>query len=199
MPRVTYRMNSNRYITLAVFGIIAFGFLATHTFLKPVENEQVWVSEPKSGPVVESVIQSAKTPASVALASNDIKAAFERDTVIKLNSIVRRSLVTIRQYDAEIKTVRENNLVMTRDSVNEDQVAAARSSLAKLQEWNLEASQALKDMNAAVAELEASDEYYNAAILAGMVRFVETVATEIGDEYLKLIKLAGQDTVAAKS
>ncbi|MCO1335880.1 hypothetical protein MO867_16210 [Microbulbifer sp. OS29] len=192
-------MNSNRYTTAAVFGIIAFGFLAAQTLFEPVENEQVWVSAPRSGPDAEYVVQSAKTPASVALTSNDIKAAFERDTVIRLNGIVRRSLATIRQYDAEIKSVREEHLAATGNGMNEHQVADAKSNLSKLEEWNLEASQALKDMKAAVLELEASDEYYNAAILAGMVRFVETVATEIGDEYVKLTTLVAQDAVAVRS
>ncbi|WP_445364706.1 hypothetical protein ACJJIQ_11815 [Microbulbifer sp. ANSA003] len=191
-------MNSNRYITVALLGIVAFGFLVSQPFVKPVENEKVWVSEPKPAPDVESVIHPAKTPASVALANNDIKAAFERDTVIKLNSIVRRSLTTIRKYDAEIKTVREETLAATQDGVNDQQVATARASLAKLHEWDLEASRALKDMNAAVEELEASEEHYNAAILAGMVRFVETVSTEIGDEYTKLTTMVGKGTVAAK-
>lgn len=191
-------MNSKRYIAVAVFGIIAFGFIATHTLKEPVENEKVWVSKQESVPDVESVIHPAKTPASVALASNDIKAAFERDTVIKLNSIVRRSLATIRKYDAEIKAVRAESLAATQDGVDEQQVASARASLAKLQEWDLEAFMALKDMNAAVEELEASGEHYNAAILAGMVRFVETVSTEIGDEHTKLTRLVGKGTVAAK-
>ena len=73
-----------------------------------------------------------------------------------------------------------------RDEMSERQLADARASLTKVHDLALEASQALSDMKAAVVELEASGETYNAAILAGMVRFVKTVADEIGAEHARL-------------
>lgn len=179
-------MNSKRYAAVLVLGIIAVGSLATHFLLKPNENGSVHGPVPQAGTIGEGASQSSQTPATVELAARDIKAPFERETVIRLNSIVRRSLVAIRKYDAEIEAIRVDILAAERDEMSERQLADARASLTKLHGLVLETSQALSDMNAAVVELEASGETYNAAILAGMVRFVRTVADEISAEHARL-------------
>ena len=181
-------MNSKRYVGVLVFGIIAIGSLAAHFLLKPNENGSVHGQAPQAGTIGEGASQSAQTPATVELGSRDIEAPFERETVVRLNDIVRRSLVAVRKYDAQIEAIRADVFAAERDEMSEHQLADARASLAKLHDLVVEASQALSDMKAAVAELEASDETYNAAILAGMVRFVKTVADEIGAEHARLEK-----------
>lgn len=179
-------MNSKRYATVLVFGIIAIGSLAAHFLLKPNENGSVHGRVPQAGTMGEGASRSAQTPATVELGSRDIKAPFERKTVIRLNRIVRRSLVAVRKYDAQIEAIRVDIFAAERDEMSERQLADARASLTKVHDLALEASQALSDMKAAVVELEASGETYNAAILAGMVRFVKTVADEIGAEHARL-------------
>lgn len=99
---------------------------------------------------------------------SDIKPTFTRETVIKLNAIVQRSLDTIDEYDALRLKVRDDPERYSSEDLKET-----------LTGMDVEAKAALKDMEAEVARLEASDEIYNAVVLAGMVRFVKDVEEEI--------------------
>lgn len=47
-------------------------------------------------------------------------------------------------------------------------------------------------MMKAVDTLKASDEYYNSAVLAGMVKFVKTVEQEVNDQSVFLIELMSE-------
>ncbi len=102
----------------------------------------------------------------------DFKPAFERETVIKLNSIVRRSLEVIEAFDDQ-----RRRLTAARSA------GEAVDTAAMYAEWDalhVRAIEALGDMKAEIARLEASDEDYNSAILAGMADFVGDVEAEIG-------------------
>ncbi|MEM6580940.1 MAG: hypothetical protein AAF699_06695 [Pseudomonadota bacterium] len=184
-------MNSPRYITASIFVIITSSFVAAHLLFKPDDHELIWVQVPQSSSVGGGSINAVSTPltappATIALERSDIKAAFERETVISLNGIVRRSLIVIREYDAEINAIRIQHTAAMRQEATEAQRADARANLMKLQSWVGATSLAVRDMNTAVLKLEASEENYNAAILAGMVRFVNTVAEEISTEHTRI-------------
>lgn len=97
--------------------------------------------------------------------------AFERDTVIGLNEIVRRSLTVIEEYDAMKRSISRATEAAPAPSVDEQR--------ALLEDMDARAAQALEDITADAARLEASDEVYNAAILAGMVDFVTDVDREV--------------------
>ncbi|MEM8659334.1 MAG: hypothetical protein AAGF35_00490 [Pseudomonadota bacterium] len=176
-------MNNPRYITGLVFVVIASSFVSAHLLLKPTGHELIWVQAPHSGPAGGGSINAVPTPASIALDGDDIQAAFERETVISLNTIVRRSLIVIREYDAEINAIRSKHAASLLEDATAEQRAEAKANLSKLRAWVQTTSLAVSDMNAAVLKLEASNENYNVAILAGMVRFVNTVAEEISVEH----------------
>ena len=99
---------------------------------------------------------------------SDIAPTFTRETVIKLNAIVQRSLDTIDEYDALRIDVRDEPERFSPEELKET-----------LAGMDVEAKAALKDMEAEVTRLESSDEIYNAVVLAGMVRFVKDVEEEI--------------------
>ncbi|MEM8563553.1 MAG: hypothetical protein AAGF57_15035 [Pseudomonadota bacterium] len=179
-------MNNPRHVTGLLFVTIASSFIAAHMLLRPVDHELIWVQIPHSNATGGGSISAVQTPETIALETDDIKAAFERDTVVSLNNIVRQSLSVIREYDAEISSIRKEHSAAMREQATEEQRTVARVNLTKMRTWMHATSLAASDMNAAVIQLEASDEHYNAAILAGMVRFVNTVAEEIRTEHARI-------------
>lgn len=100
----------------------------------------------------------------------DIAPTFTKATVTKLNAIVRRSLNAIDLYD-ELR--RDVKAAPKKHGMDQTQDALAS--------MDAEAKSALKDMQAEVKRLEASDEIYNAVVLAGMVTFVTRVEAEIAE------------------
>ncbi|MEM1153314.1 MAG: hypothetical protein AAGI44_04180 [Pseudomonadota bacterium] len=179
-------MNNPRYVPGLLFVIIASSFVTAHLLFKPSGHELIWVQAPHSSPAGGGSINAIPTPASIALDNDDINAAFERETVIRLNAIVRRSLNAVRDYDADINAIRRKHADSLLDEATAEQRAEATANLSKLRAWVQTTSLAVSDMNATVLKLEASDETYNAAILAGMVRFVTTVADEISTEHARI-------------
>ncbi len=138
--------------------------------------------------IVSSVYaEEAKTAADqkeiVELQPKDFKPAFTRDTVIKLNKIVRRSHALISRYDAIIRDART--------AVESNDKPAAQKQVAGIKELAQKSTLVLDDMMEAVKELKASGEEYNAAILAGMLDFVEDVEREMNAEQTKLEKVLG--------
>lgn len=99
---------------------------------------------------------------------SDIEPTFTKETVTKLNAIVRRSLDTIDAYDELRRTVKADRSLLE-----------APDTKAALTEMDTVAKAALADMESEVARLEASDEVYNPAVLAGMVTFVTKVEAEV--------------------
>ena len=116
------------------------------------------------------------------ISADQFSPAFTRDTVIKLNGIVRRSLDTIRAFDSEINAIRTAINASLVDDASEDTQNSAKTALQKVAAWRDAAQAAQKDMNAAVDELKASGETYNVTLLAGMVDFVDDVAAELTAE-----------------
>ena len=109
---------------------------------------------------------------------DDFRPAFTRDTVIKLNGIVERSYLVISELDQLRGELRGSSLsdasAMARSGRNLNDRQSAR--IASLHQRS---RAALKDMNAAVDQLQAGEEYYNSAVLAGMVMFVNDVEQEV--------------------
>lgn len=112
----------------------------------------------------------------VALGLEGFSSPFTRETVIRLNAIVGRSLAAIREYDGTIKDVQravEGAGASTKDW------DAAHTGIARLKILSREAEAARAEMAVAEAELKSSGEKYNDAILAGMVAFVVKVDDEL--------------------
>ena len=117
---------------------------------------------------------------------------FTRETVIKLNAIVQRSLDTVKMYDKSIKDIRGSIDAATMDGATAEAREKAVADIAKLEEWRMATKLAKEDMDAAVEELKASDEVYNENILAGMTIFVDKVEKEIREEHEKLSKMIAE-------
>lgn len=103
---------------------------------------------------------------------SDIKPTFTKETVTKLNAIVRRSLTTIDAYDE-----------LRREVKGDPSKGDLQSTKDELAEMDTTAKAALVDIEAEVERLEGSDEVYNEVVLAGMVRFVKDVEAEIEKTY----------------
>lgn len=135
---------------------------------------------------VESVEANDSAEQRVELGVEDFRASFERDTVIKLNEIVSRSLAVIREYDASIKQIRADVQSATAEGAAAESRAVAETGIGALAGLYDRSKIALDDMGTAVTELKASGEFYNEVILAGMIDFVEDVEREVRTEKEKL-------------
>lgn len=116
----------------------------------------------------------------VELQPRDFKPAFTRDTVIKLNEIVRRSHAVISQYDEIVKGIRASVKAASPE---------AKGKVSQIGALAKESKVALSDMMDAVKVLKASGEEYNSAILAGMIDFVQDVEREVSAQQVTLEKI----------
>lgn len=109
--------------------------------------------------------------------TNEAKSPFERETVIRLNAVVQRSLDTINEFDGR----REEILSAAGAAAKGDE--AARAKTLKDAEFvgglYERAAAALTDIKTAEKDIIASGEDYNASILAGMIDFVSDVEAEL--------------------
>lgn len=113
---------------------------------------------------------------------DEIKPAFTEKTVLKLNAIVRRSLNAATQYTKSVKSIRKSvDLAATAGATAADR-KAAQDGIDKLKGLYGDAVAAQTDMDAAVAELQASDESYSKELLAGMVKYVNDVEESLSNE-----------------
>lgn len=133
-------------------------------------------------------VAPAPTKEIIELLPEDFKPAFTKETVIKLNAIVRRSFDAINEYDDNIGEV-QSVVKSAKSDASEEAMEMAKKKLAEVDVLNKQSKSALKDMMAAATELRNSDEVFNAAILAGMIDFVEDVEKEISDQYAQLEKM----------
>lgn len=125
----------------------------------------------------------------VKLLPEDFRPAFTRETVIKLNTIVKRSYAVINEFDALTKEL-ENSLSKVDNATPESKLTSiGNKQMLVLKTLEIRSKSALTDMMKAVATLKASDEYYNSAVLAGMVKFVKTVEQEVNDQSVFLNEL----------
>ena len=130
-----------------------------------------------SGELIDTVATSLenRTPEIVELLPEDFKPAFTRDTMIELNAIVKRSYAAVEGFDSlrrELSSATKPNERPSSTTLD-DKHRVAMNAL------KLHSQFALNDMRNVVEELRISDEYYNVAVLAGMVMFVEMVDWEI--------------------
>jgi hypothetical protein len=125
-------------------------------------------------------------PQSAVLASDQAKPPFSRETVIRLNEIVSRSLAAIRAYDGAIGDIRAAADAAGAEDADAAVKKRAAEGLAQVEALYADAAAALSDMRAAVDDLKTGGEDYNDAILAGMVDFVEDVERELGAEKQRL-------------
>lgn len=115
----------------------------------------------------------------VELLPEDFKPAFTRDTVIKLNAIVKRSYAVIREYDELTKALEKQKPSTSKTLSAEQLKALVQHKLTVTDSLEKRSKAALADMIQAAKLLKASDEHYNAAVLAGMMTFVKDVEREV--------------------
>ncbi len=108
----------------------------------------------------------------------DFRPAFTRATVIRLNGIVERSYQVISELD-QLRRERSGTPTSASFTLAESEEHLANRQRARIASIRVRSKAALDDMNAAVAQLKASEEYYNSAVLAGMIMFVNDVEQEV--------------------
>lgn len=106
---------------------------------------------------------------------DDIESAFTKETVLKLNAIVARSLAAINAFDKARK-------------MRTDDAQGTAELLEKCSQLSENASKAKADMDSAAKVLRESGETYNEAIFSAMVEFVDKVDKELHDEVETLRK-----------
>lgn len=115
----------------------------------------------------------------VELGLDDFSSPFSKETVLKLNAIVGRSLAAIKEYDGALPAVQDSVAASLADRRSAGARAKARENIAHVERLADEATDARDDLRAAEEELKASGEKYNEVILAGMIIFVEKVDDEL--------------------
>ena len=119
----------------------------------------------------------------------DFKPAFTRDTVIKLNAIVRRSFDLFNEYDAIIDDIHTSVAQAAKPNASDKTKQQAQEHLTLMNALKIRSKDALEDMTTAATELRNSDEVFNSAILAGMIDFVEDIERVMSTEHAKLEKM----------
>jgi hypothetical protein len=115
----------------------------------------------------------------VELLPEDFKPAFTRETVITLNAIVKRSYAVIEEFDDLNQELEKTMHKPSFQRSAEQLKALVQHKLTVRNNLRQRSKTALSDMQQAVKTLKASDEHYNAAVLAGMFTFVKTVEREV--------------------
>lgn len=111
-----------------------------------------------------------------------MRPAFAKETVIKLNAIVRRSLDTANEFTRAARAIRASVDAAVEENAEEETIAKARQGIDRIENWHQRALSAQADMNAAVGDLKNSDEIYNEEILAGMLKYVNDVERMLREE-----------------
>ncbi|TDF36609.1 hypothetical protein EYS14_17975 [Alteromonadaceae bacterium M269] len=115
----------------------------------------------------------------IELLPKDFRPAFTRETVIKLNAIVRRSYDVINQYDSVIAKTYSDAMQASGKEATVQFKSEAKKQVSEIAQLEQRSDAALSDMMDAVKVLKKSGEEYNEAVLAGMVNFVKDVNEEI--------------------
>ena len=105
--------------------------------------------------------------------------AFTRETVIKLNAIVQRSLDVYKEFSPELKSINAAVDTAMAEDASADDRATAEAGYDKIVAWHDRALAAQADMTDAVEVLKASDEIYNEELLAGMIKYVNDIEGEM--------------------
>lgn len=122
----------------------------------------------------------------IELAPGDFKPTFTKETVIKLNEIVSRSLDVINEYDAIIQTVQSSGLKQKTSSNKDTKSKQLTSEIAQINSLSVRSKGILAEMHTAENQLKTSGEEYNVVIFAGMMGFVKDVEREISAQSQKL-------------
>ena len=122
---------------------------------------------------------AAADPEFVELDLDHFSSPFRKETVLRLNAIVGRSLAAIREYDGALPTVQDSIAASLADKRSAGARARASVNIARIERLAGEAAAARDDLRDAEAELKESGEKYNEVILAGMILFVEKVDVEL--------------------
>lgn len=138
---------------------------------------------PRASPVdvanPQTSAAATSAPQFVELGPDQFDAPFRKETVLKLNAIVARSLSAITEYDGAIPGIRAAVDAAIAGKASAEARADARIGVARIEGLAGEAKSARDDLRAAEAALKASGEKYNDEILAGMIIFVEKVDDEL--------------------
>lgn len=121
-------------------------------------------------------------PEFVELGADGIGSPFTKETVLRLNAIVEKSLEIITDYDREIPGLRRLISAASAKGATASDKRNGAAAVERLGDFSARASAARREMALAVAELKTRGERHNEAILAGMVAFVEKVDEEISTE-----------------
>ena len=99
------------------------------------------------------------------------KSSFPAGVVVRLNAIMTRSKNTIDTFDKVVPGIREASKTGTNSA-----------GMAELEKLYSEAKSANADLIAEGKKLDATGEYYDAVIFAGMTVFADKVEKELADE-----------------
>lgn len=151
-------------------------------------------SESTPSPAAQEVVSTDKDTADFApLDLDQLDSPFTQKTVLKLNSIVQKSLDIIEQFDKEIPEIREDIDAYKTENKEAGARIEADKALARLADMHDRSKNVFTEMKSAEAQVIASGEVYNDAILAAMVGFVEDVKLELADEIKLLAKKLTDD------
>lgn len=167
---------SNRISPLAALGLA----VAMSVSLASQLNAQEVEKRPPAERHQEIATPHSSFEHIVELLPKDFRPAFTKETVVKLNAIVKRAYAVINEFDATTRSLQSS---LTQTNSGPEQVSAiTKKHTALVDALNQRAKAALSDMDKAVETLKASNEYYNPAVLSGMRTFVQKVHDEVSAE-----------------
>ena len=163
-------MKISKNVLLSI-GIVLLTSVNTDVLLASTSVSDSTITDKKAD-ITEA---QSSNPEIIEILPEDFQPAFTRDTVIKLNAIVKRSYAVIEAFDtfrSELYDSEQGGKENVKTKLTDNQTLAINA-------LELHSHFALNDMQEAVKELKTSNEHYNIAVLAGMVMFVEAVDREV--------------------
>ena len=110
------------------------------------------------------------------------KSAFDNETVLRLNAIVRRSRDLIDEFDKTVPEIRAAVTAAKGAAAGSVQMQKAQAGLAKLGQMYEVAKTDKNELAAEGDALSKSGKYYDVVIFSGMGTFVTKVEAELSDE-----------------
>lgn len=135
-----------------------------------------------------SALKAAKPgdPMSPFNADGSVKPAFERETLLRLNAIMRRAKDTVDKYD-QIRSGIEK-LVADAEAAPGDtaKLAKARKGVEEVRALQAEAIAARKDLSEEGQKLVDSKQWYDQVVFSGMATFATRVESEFAEDLKKM-------------
>ena len=129
---------------------------------------------------------SSKYPAGHPLSALDkdgtAKSAFDNETVLRLNAIVRRSRDLIDEFDKTVPEIRTSVAAAKGAAAGSPQMQKAQAGLAKLGQMYEVTKTDRTELAVEGDKLSKSGKYYDIVIFSGMTTFVTKVEAELSDE-----------------